>query len=471
MLNQDDNQFEISWSNPEQVIFAQGQELITVRDWLIQLQAVVQYCEARQGDSVLLYHPDTVSFSLWFCALTHLGKQIILAPNAQPETLAEAALHADWSVPESFPPYRDDSFALKQNDSDLLSGQPLKQSLKLSLKLSLSRQSRICFFTSGSTGIPKLIRKTLDQLLIEVGCLERAFGDALLSESVFAATVSHQHIYGLLFRILWPLSTERVIYRSSIAFFEQWQSLLEAHSVVLIASPAHLSRFAELDQLSASKSNISAIFSSGGPLADHLPSFYTEHLGQAPIEIFGSTETGGIAFRQRHGHSHRQQQQYSTFWHAFKDVTLSQADDGCLIIRSPYLDSCEPYQTQDQVLFHSPDSFELLGRADRIVKVEEKRLSLTELEKLCLQHPFIKEVIALVLSHSRVQLALVVVLTEQGQAQLEQQGKRALNELLRSHLSTRFERVQLPKKFRYVAQLPYNEQGKLPRQTLEALFL
>jgi len=69
-----------------------------------------------------------------------------------------------------------------------------------------------------------------------------------------------------------------------------------------------------------------------------------------------------------------------------------------------------------------------------------------------------------------VQLALVVVLSAKGQLVLRSAGKLTLNRLLKQHLLQRFERVLLPRKFRYVQALPYNNQGKLPRAQLEALF-
>ena len=112
----------------------------------------------------------------------------------------------------------------------------------------------------------------------------------------------------------------------------------------------------------------------------------------------------------------------------------------------------------------------LLGRLDRIVKLEEKRLSLTELEQYCLLSPLIVAAAALVLDSGRKQLALAVQLSDDGRALLQQHGKLALNRQIKLHLSQRFEPVLLPKRFRYPDALPYNAQGKLPRAQLEALF-
>ena len=99
---------------------------------------------------------------------------------------------------------------------------------------------------------------------------------------------------------------------------------------------------------------------------------------QLPIEVFGSTETGGIAYRQQHS-SHE-------LWQLFDGVQAELNQEGCLKLQSPNI-AIDPdannswYQTADACRFHSATQFELLGRTDRIVKIEEKRISLVEVEQ------------------------------------------------------------------------------------------
>ena len=49
-------------------------------------------------------------------------------------------------------------------------------------------------------------------------------------------------------------------------------------------------------------------------------------------------------------------------------------------------------------------------------------------------------------------------------------GKLATNNLLKAHALARFERICIPKKWRFVEQLPYNSQAKLNLKALESLF-
>jgi len=67
-------------------------------------------------------------------------------------------------------------------------------------------------------------------------------------------------------------------------------------------------------------------------------------------------------------------------------------------------------------------------------------------------------------------LAAVVELTAEGLAILTAQNKKSLNDSFKQHLLGEFERICLPKKWRYPAQMPFNTQGKLVIKELEKLF-
>jgi len=444
LLKQQNNYWQLTWSSATQPLFTDGSETITTHQWQQKLLAINHYIASQQANNVLLYQSDSLWFSLWFVALCQAGKHIVLAPDNQPDTVAMAAAYCDWQAPETF---------------TAVTGQ---DSAAVAPSLHLLSSSRVSFFTSGSTGAPKLITKQLSQLLLEVQTLQAQFAGQFAGPVLFAATVSYQHIYGLLFRMLWPLCFGHVQHRLQLSYLEQWQVLLQRQPVVLVASPAHLARFDDIATLAGVADNSAQVFSSGGPLADEVPRRYAAALGQAPTEVFGSTETGGIAYRQRNC--------ANTAWQVFDSVRISQDNQQALRVSSPYLDTEGFFTTADQVELLSEQCFRLLGRLDRIVKIEEKRLALPEVEQHCLNSEYVTQAVALVLRQTKAQLVLVVVLSACGEQLLQTQGKLAVNQQLKQHLLQRFERVMLPRKFRYVAALPYNQQGKLPLQQLEALF-
>ncbi|MCO6705214.1 AMP-dependent synthetase, partial [Streptomyces sp. CHB9.2] len=74
--------------------------------------------------------------------------------------------------------------------------------------------------TSGSSGEPKLIAKQLFQLANEVAALECLWGASLGAATVLGS-VSTQHIYGLLFRVLWPLCAGRPFARQALPYTEE----------------------------------------------------------------------------------------------------------------------------------------------------------------------------------------------------------------------------------------------------------
>ncbi|POB65824.1 AMP-fatty acid ligase, partial [Vibrio vulnificus] len=61
------------------------------------------------------------------------------------------------------------------------------------------------------------------------------------------------------------------------------------------------------------------------------------------------------------------------------DVELNQ--ENCLRLRSPHIDGENWYQTADECEMVSERQFLLKGRTDRVIKLEEKRISLVEVEK------------------------------------------------------------------------------------------
>ncbi|MFK3798020.1 AMP-binding protein [Pseudomonas sp. NPDC088444] len=313
--------------------------------------------------------------------------------------------------------------------------------------------------TSGSSGEPKLIEKKLRQLANEVTALERLWG-ADLGHACIIGSVAAQHIYGLLFRVLWPLCAGRSFVRKQLPFPEDLQRASREHDAFAwVASPALLKRMGDnLDW--ASLSAVRRVFSSGGALPAEAAESLHQRLDQWPTEILGSSETGGIAWRQG-----------DPLWRAFDDVKLSQDEDGALRIESPYLPAGHVEQTADAARFSEDGRFELLGRLDRIVKLEEKRISLPLLEQALATHEWVSEARVGVVRENRASLGALVVLSDSGVHALRNQGRRSLTSALRQHLVPHCEALALPRRWRLLSQLPLNTQGKLPQTQVEALLV
>ena len=188
---------------------------------------------------------------------------------------------------------------------------------------------RLVLFTSGSTGAPQPIAKSLRQLDAEIKALEQVFG-ARVGDAAVQGTVSHQHIYGLLFRVLWPLASGRVFAAPRIEFPGQWTAQA-GEGDVLVSTPSLLAQWPA--QVSAPTPRL--VVSSGGALPADVAARVRAQL-RAPIsEIFGSTETGGIAWREAAAEPTAGLPPCSA-WTPLPSVEW-RIDDGQLALRSPHL--------------------------------------------------------------------------------------------------------------------------------------
>ena len=117
---------------------------------------------------------------------------------------------------------------------------------------------------------------------------------------VVHGTVSHQHIYGLLFRVLWPLAAGRAI-APRVVFHEEIVAALDRARVAGQQpgpSQAH-ARFAGL--VGCAHAPACGVQFRRRAAAGRRRRRPGGCWAQAPTEIYGSTETGGIAWRQRRG--------------------------------------------------------------------------------------------------------------------------------------------------------------------------
>ena len=320
---------------------------------------------------------------------------------------------------------------------------------------------RLALYTSGSTGTPKCVEKTLAQLAREVENLHALWGRTL-EQTCVLSTVPHYHIYGLLFRVLWPLTAGRPADETTCIDPLQLRALAQQRGPhVLVSTPAHLARFPDLLPL-GEWLRPEMIFSSGGPLDAQSAARYRDAFGAAPYEVFGSTETGGVAWRSRDGSA------LEDAWTPFPGIGIALGHDGALRLDSPYL--AERDWRMDDAAELLPDGrFLLRGRLDRVVKVEGKRLSLPQLEQLLAKHAWVSGACAVALPGPQ-RVGVVVVPSAAGAAVLRSDGPRAVREALRAHLAAALEPSVLPRSYRFVDALPYDERGKLSAAAIERLF-
>jgi 3-hydroxymyristoyl/3-hydroxydecanoyl-(acyl carrier protein) dehydratase len=140
-----------------------------------------------------------------------------------------------------------------------------------------------------------------------------------------------------------------------------------------------------------------------------------------------------------------------------------------LQVRSAHLPDAAWFGMADRAVAAPGERFLLQGRVDRIVKIEEKRISLDVIEKCLAASPLVAEVRVLAFGDRRQQIAAFVVPSPQGHNALIDTGKLAFSRLLRDALVDFVERVALPRRWRFLDALPVNAQGKTTHADLLAL--
>jgi hypothetical protein len=308
--------------------------------------------------------------------------------------------------------------------------------------------ARIFLQTGGTTGQPRIWQKTAGNLLGEVlrhaHALQVDTGDHIL------ATVPPHHIYGLLFSVLLPLVSRATVERAS-PFFPQEiaERIVTTAATILVSTPAHLRA---LSATLTSRHQLRLVLSSGAPLSAADAADFFARTGLWPLEVYGSTETGGIAVRR--------QDVADAPWSPLPQVDCRlQGDGDVLCVHSPYLspdaskDEDGFFSTADRAQHATDGRFNLLGRVDGVVKVGGKRVALPDIEKI-------------IAALDRVQDAVVMALpSESGRGQeivaLVASDRQAAD--LTRELRERLPSPSWPRRLRCVPAIPTTSAGKRDR--------
>ncbi|MFU2316155.1 AMP-binding protein [Rahnella sp. PCH160] len=393
---------------------------------------------------------DNYSFAVALLAVLYSGKTPVLPGHFRQSLLTEQcdefdALITDLPLQLNCPVLRFPFFA----DEMLL------------VLPAFPENASLILFTSGSTGKPQKIIKPVSCLERESQWLSAQWG-AELAGSRFAATVAPHHMYGLSFAFMLPLSLGLPFATNSVQYHEQLRSLAAKIPLAFVSSPAFLKR---LDATLAPVT-LREVFSAGGPLESDTAQLVKETCGCPPTEIYGTTESGVIAFRQ--------QTQPGEAWTLFDNVDLRHQADGTLSLISPIIPQPEGIALNDKIKLSPEGSrhFDLLGRKDRIVKIAEQRISLDEIEQRLRALDLLTDACVLTIEKQRrVSVAAVIVLSHTGDALLQAENRNVLFGQIRHALREWLSPVSLPRYWRIVPAIPLNQQGKRATAELQEMFL
>jgi len=285
-----------------------------------------------------------------------------------------------------------------------------------------SDETFVGLFTGGSTGRPRLWNKTPLALIGEAAYLAKRFG--IGPDDVILAAVPPLHIYGILFSVLLPLfSGASVVDATPFYRGEIEKSLQEMRPTVFAGAPPH---YRALRTAFSPPDSLRMAFCSGGFLPEETSLALFDQTGMAITEVYGSTETGGIAVRSP--------SMGKVSWEAFA------------------LDDHGFFTTGDRVEAAGDTTFSLLGRADGIVKVAGRRVDLAGVENRLKQLPQVDDAYVFVLGSGTMrENEIVALLVPKGETAGEAVSKR---------LGSVLEPWEVPRRVRWVEEIPTTPAGK-----------
>lgn len=415
--------------------------LWTRADFIRTVHALSLKLKQNNIRSAALWFDDAALFAAALLAVWRSGGKALLLPNTAPGNLT-------WAK----------SAQILLTDTDIVSdgihvwqildpcgGMPSES--RIPQALDIPPESEVHLRTSGSGGEAKTIVKTAAQIESEARALAAAipFGRG---KTAVLGSVSPQHMYGLTFRFALPLLMGWAMIRRQNAYPELLLSaslnVPSDYQNVWIASPALLNRFGENRDWAALNGRMAGIVSAGGELPPETAALL-EQYAVRPYEVYGSTETGIIASRQK-----------QTLWQPFPNVSVRNTGKS-VEISSPWTNGVQ--HIADCIETHE-DGFALLGRQDRIIKLADKRISLNQIEHELLKHPWIADAhCALHPEHGRI--AVWAALDTEGITAWLEQGRAAVIAAFKQHLAQTQDTAALPRYWRFTDRLPRNGQGKI----------
>jgi acyl-coenzyme A synthetase/AMP-(fatty) acid ligase len=408
---------------------------------LAQLRSDVSHNADRLSNRSIRRAAVICNDGYWFIvgvlALVKIGAEVILPPNAQTGTLLRVLGEVEGLLTDSWAIDHEKVIVLEPGRAEVTAFQ------------ADFGKGRIDVFTSGSTGDIKKVEKSLLLFEREASVLEQMWG-AELAEIPIVGTVTHQHVFGMTFRIMWPMVAGRPFHSEFHVAWEPLMAHLNGPSMI-VTSPAQLTRLGGLVLITAASSP-RMIISAGAPLPAEAATDAIGIFGCTPTEILGSTEAGVIAWR-RGGPE-------PVLWQPLPSVEVAASRDGVLMLRSPHASGHGWCEQADRISLTGDGRFRLEGRIDRVVKVEGKRVSLERLEREIARLPWVIEAAVVALGERRTYLGAVVKLSAAGVAEIERLGKFRFERMLRRELSSTEDLAVLPRRWRFVDFMPMDGLGK-----------
>lgn len=306
-----------------------------------------------------------------------------------------------------------------------------------------SKRSTIEFCTGGTTDNAKIVSKRVENVFAE---LKEIFDELNLPDDLeFVSTTTPEHFFGFTFyafayKFGYKWNLDRINYPEDLNF----------SNAVLVTTPSFLEVMRKHN--SVPNKNPKIIIVAGSKLEDKTFQF-AKKITNRVIEIYGSTETGVIAYRE----------DYLENLKIFPSVQISDSEEDLIKIKTPFsINGVEILNDRIEVI---DGRIKFLGRNGRVLKIQEKRIDAEVVESVINDSCLVQESYCLEYSGK---MAALVVLSSVGNEYLLKKGSLELIKFFKSELRKSFDVV--PQKWRFVNEIPRKETGKYNKEKIKSYF-
>ncbi|MBS4759375.1 MAG: acyl-CoA synthetase [Clostridium sp.] len=411
------------------VAFNEG-KFISIAQIMTLINPVIQRLMQDKCNNVLITSKNSFHFLLNFLSAIIAGKEIfILADEKKINFLDFDFLQLDKCQ-------KDLAFNLCKN-----------------FKIPDMNKVFINIFTSGSTGQPKRIRKTLKNVIDESLDIFEEYKDFFCDKQTLVATsTTPHHMFGLTCFIVMPLcfvgrliiDTKEIVYPDNADLKDK----------IFVSTPSFLEKFEKYDV--ALNNPPCLILTAGDKLKESTFNYFCNNNVNIS-DIYGSTETGVIACKFN----------FNDDMKCYKNVKILSGDNCQIIVESPYFMGGK-ITLGDVIEIKKSNIFSLKKRNDRILKIQEKRISAQEIEECLKKSIYVTDAYCFKYVDK---LACAVVLSEQGNNLFCDNYSLAKTEIIKT-LKNNVKQISeiIPQKWKFLYEIPKTKTGKTDVKRIQSLF-
>lgn len=320
--------------------------------------------------------------------------------------------------------------------------------------------------TSASTGAPRLVAFTAEQLMADADQIVATMG--LRPEWPNVAVISLAHSYGFSNLVL-PLLLRGIplILGGSPLPESVRRAAAEAPEITLPAVPALWRTWLEAEAIPG---NVRLAISAGAPLPVALEVAVFQRCGIKIHNFYGATECGGIAYDT----SETPRQDPACAGTATQGVELLVSPEGCLSVRSQAAGETywpEPSPALGNGVFHTSDLARvergqvfLIGRQSDLINIAGRKVSPESIELALALHPDVRQCVVFGTpsqGDDRTETIVACVAAR----------PTTTTQVLKHHLLAVLPAWQVPREWWFVPDLETNARGKLGRAEWRSRYL